>query len=220
MTDATLAQDEAKPGRRPRLDFGSLARLAPFLAAERGRIVLALAALAAAAAITLAVPLAVRRMVDFGFSADARSLVDAYFGVIVLLTLGLALASSLRYYLVMTIGERVVARLRTAVFDRIMRLDGAFFDSARSGEIVSRLTADTVQLKSTFGASASIALRNLILLVGAVVMMIVTSPTLSAYVLLAIPAIVLPLVAAGRGVSRRSRAAQDSLAEAVAFASE
>jgi ATP-binding cassette subfamily B protein len=101
-----------------------------------------------------------------------------------------------------------------------MSLDGAFFDTARSGEIVSRLTADTTQLKSTFGASASIALRNLILLIGAIIMMVITSPKLAAMVLVAIPLIVLPLVAAGRGVRKRSQAAQDTLAEAASFATE
>jgi ATP-binding cassette subfamily B protein len=220
MTDTTIERAGEKPTARARPDFAALGRLTPFVRAERGRILIALVALAAAAVMTLAVPLAVRRMVDFGFSAQARGLVDAYFGVIVLLTLGLAIASAIRYYFVMTIGERVVSRIRSAVFERVMALDGAFFDTARSGEIVSRLTADTTQLKATFGASASIALRNLILLIGAVAMMIVTSPTLSAYVLLAIPAIVLPLVAAGRGVRKRSQAAQDTLADAAAFATE
>jgi ATP-binding cassette subfamily B protein len=220
MTDTTIARTAPTPRMKARPDFSALRRLTPFVRAERGRIIVALGALAAAATMTLAVPLAVRRMVDFGFSAEARGLVDAYFGVIVLLSFGLATASAIRYYFVMTIGERVVARIRSAVFARVMVLDGAFFDTARSGEIVSRLTADTTQLKATFGASASIALRNLILLIGAVAMMIITSPTLSAYVLLAIPAIVLPLVAAGRGVRKRSQIAQDTLADAAAFATE
>ncbi|MCA0399228.1 MAG: ATP-binding cassette domain-containing protein [Proteobacteria bacterium] len=206
--------------RRARPDFSSLRHLLPFIGQDWGRVAMALVALAAASVLTLLVPLAVRRMVDFGFSAENRGLVDAYFGMIVLLTLGLALASAIRYYCVMTIGERVVARIRTAVFARVMALDGAFFDSARSGEIVSRLSADTTQLKSTFGASASVALRNLILLIGAVVMMVVTSPQLSAYVMLAIPAIVLPLVAAGKGVRGKSQFAQDTLAEAMSFATE
>lgn len=203
-----------------RPDFSSLVVLIPFARAERVRIGIALMALTAAAVLTLAVPLAVRRMVDFGFSAENRGLVDAYFGMIVLLTFGLAISAGVRYYYVMTIGERVVARVRAAVFERVMQLDGAFFDSARSGEIVSRLTADTTELKSTFGASASIALRNAILLIGAVAMMIFTSPQLSVLVLLAIPLIVFPLVAAGRGVRRRSQSAQDTLAEAASFATE
>ena len=132
----------------------------------------------------------------------------------------LAAASASRYYLVITLGERVVADLRSAVFGHLTSLDPAFFDQTKSGEIVSRLTADTTQVKSAFGVSISIALRNAFLFVGAVVLMIVTSPKLSALVLLAIPAIVLPLVISGRAVQRRSRAAQDRLADASAYAAE
>lgn len=212
------APEAEKPSRR--IDFSALGSLLPFIRAERMRIFIALAALTLAAAATLAVPMAVRRVVDFGFSSDNRAKVDAYFLMIVALSATLALTSAVRYYFVMTIGERVVARIRSAVFDHVMHLDGAFFDSARSGEIVSRLTADTTQLKATFGASASIALRNLIMLIGAIGMMVFTSPKLAAMVLLAIPAIVLPLVAAGRGVRKRSKAAQDTLADAASFATE
>ncbi|CAN1534349.1 MdlB ABC-type multidrug transport system, ATPase and permease components [Rhabdaerophilaceae bacterium] len=205
---------------RPKPTFSALRSMVPFLAAERTYALLALAALIVAALATLAIPQAVRRVVDFGFKPESRGLVDAYFGMIVGLTALLAVSSSLRYYFVMTIGERVVSRIRQAVFARVMSLDGAFFDSARSGEIVSRLTADTTQLKATFGASASVALRNIILLVGAITMMVITSPKLAGMVLLAIPAIVFPLVAAGRGVRKRSKAAQDQLAEAASFATE
>lgn len=220
MTDGTQAGETRSKRRSFKPDLSSLAVLTPFARAERLRIGIALLALIAAAVLTLAVPMAVRRMVDFGFTADNRGLVDAYFGMIVLLTFGLAITSGVRYYYVMTIGERVVARIRSAVFERVMQLDGAFFDTARSGEIVSRLTADTTELKATFGASASIALRNAILLMGAIAMMIFTSPHLSILVLVAIPLIVLPLVAAGRGVRKRSQSAQDTLATAASYATE
>jgi ATP-binding cassette, subfamily B, bacterial len=130
------------------------------------------------------------------------------------------LASASRFYLVMTIGERIVADLRRDVFSHLMSLSPAFFDSARSGELISRLTADTTQLKSAVGASVSIALRNFLLFVGATAMMVITSPRLSGFVLLAIPLIVIPLVAFGRWVRRLSRGAQDTLAEATAYASE
>ncbi|MGH6714812.1 MAG: ABC transporter transmembrane domain-containing protein, partial [Bradyrhizobium sp.] len=129
-------------------------------------------------------------------------------------------ASAARYYLVMTIGERIVADLRSDVFSHLISLSSSFFDSARSGELISRLTADTTQIKSAVGASVSIALRNLLLFFGAIVMMVVTSPRLSAFVLLAIPLIVLPLVAFGRRVRRLSRNAQDTLADASAYAAE
>lgn len=213
-----MSDPQPKTTKRP--DFSALRRMLPFLVREKAYAAFALAALVVAAAATLAIPQAVRRVVDFGFTPESRGLVDAYFGMIVALTALLAISSSLRYYFVMTIGERVVSRIRSAVFERVMSLDGAFFDTARSGEIVSRLTADTTQLKSTFGASASIALRNLILLAGAIIMMVITSPKLAAMVLVAIPLIVLPLVAAGRGVRKRSQAAQDTLAEAASFATE
>jgi len=114
----------------------------------------------------------------------------------------------------------VVADLRAAVFARLTTLDGAFFDTARAGELTSRLVGDTTQIKSAVGSSASVALRNLVMCIGAVIMMVVTSPRLSGLVLIVIPLIVLPLVASGRKVRARSRAAQDTLAEASAYASE
>ena len=132
----------------------------------------------------------------------------------------LAAASALRYYFVITIGERIVSDMRREVFDHVTRLSPSFFDVNQSGEIVSRLTADTTQIKSAVGATASVALRNLILCFGAMVMMIFTSPKLSSIVLIAIPIIVLPLVSFGRSVRKRSRAAQDTLAQASAYANE
>ncbi|MGC9960159.1 ABC transporter transmembrane domain-containing protein [Roseiarcus sp.] len=173
-----------------------------------------------ASAATLVVPIAVRRMIDFGFSADNAGLIRVYFLAMIGVVAVLALASGARYYLVMTLGERVVADLRADLFTHLTRLDPGFFDAEKTGEIASRLSADTTQLKATFGSSASLALRNLFLFVGAIAMMVVTSPKLSAFVLAAIPVIVLPLYAAGRSVRQRSRRAQDRLAEATAFATE
>ena len=169
---------------------------------------------------TLVVPVAVRRVIDHGFSEGNSHVVHAYFGVLVLVVALLGAASALRYYFVITLGERVVADLRAAVFRRLTALDPAFFDAARSGDIVSRLTTDTTQVKSAFGVSVSLALRNVFLFVGAIAMMIVTSVKLSVLVVLAIPLIVVPLVLAGRGVRRRSREAQDRLADASAYAAE
>ena len=173
-----------------------------------------------AAVTTLAVPIAVRRMIDFGFSRDSATLIDSYFTVMIGLVGVLALASAARFYLVTTLGERIVADLREAVFGHIVLLSPAYFDQAKSGELISRLTADTTQIKAAVGASVSIALRNLVLFIGATTMMVVTSPRLSAFVLGAIPVIVLPLYGFGRAVRRRSRAAQDTLADATAYASE
>ena len=187
---------------------------------HRVRIGLALVALIIASAATLVVPIAVRRMIDFGFSADNAGLIRIYFLAMIGVVAVLALASGARYYLVMTLGERVVADLRADLFTHLTRLDPGFFDAEKTGEIASRLSADTTQLKATFGSSASVALRNLFLFAGAITMMVITSPKLSAFVLAAIPVIVLPLYAAGRSVRQRSRRAQDRLAEATAFATE
>ncbi|MDB5564984.1 MAG: transporter, partial [Tardiphaga sp.] len=186
----------------------------------RGRAVLALISLTVAALTTLIVPVAARRMIDFGFSPEGIALINSNFSVMIAVVAVLAGASAARYYLVMTIGERIVADLRRDVFAHLTVLSPAFFDSARSGELVSRLTADTTQIKSAVGASVSIALRNIIMFLGAAAMMVISSPKLSGFVLAAIPLIVIPLVAFGRWVRRLSRDAQDSLAEASAYAGE
>jgi ATP-binding cassette, subfamily B, bacterial len=207
-------------GEPRKLRIKPLARLIPYIARYRGRAFAALAALMVAALTTLVVPVAVRRMIDFGFSDKAVELIDSYFAVMIGVVALLAISSALRYYLVTTLGERIVADLRSDVFAHLTRLSSAFFDTARTGEIVSRLTADTTQIKSAVGASVSIALRNLLLFLGGAAMMVVTSPRLSLFVLGAIPVIVLPLVAFGRAVRRRGRAAQDTLADASGYADE
>jgi ATP-binding cassette subfamily B protein len=166
------------------------------------------------------VPIAVRRMIDFGFTDERIGLIDQYFGVMIAVVAVLAVASASRYYLVTTLGERVVADLRAAVFDHLTILAAPFFDTAKTGELTSRLTADTTQIKAAVGSSVSVALRNLVLFFGSAAMMVVTSPKLSGFVLAAIPVIVLPLVGFGRSVRRRSRAAQDTLADASAYAAE
>jgi ATP-binding cassette subfamily B protein len=216
---AIETQPTEPPAKRP-ARLRPLLALAPYVGRYRGRAFLALIALTVAAITTLVVPVAVRRIIDFGFSAEGIALINSYFSVMIAVVALLAGASASRYYLVMTIGERIVADLRRDVFAHLMSLSPAFFDSSRSGELISRLTADTTQLKSAVGASVSIALRNLMLFLGAAAMMVITSPRLSGFVLLAIPLIVLPLVAFGRWVRRLSRNAQDTLAEATAYASE
>ncbi|WP_414471985.1 ABC transporter transmembrane domain-containing protein [Microvirga sp. M2] len=212
--------DLPNPQSRSNAALGALKPLVPYGLAYKGRIAGALAALIMASAATLVVPVAVRRVVDFGFSEEGHAYINAYFALLIVVVAVLAVSSALRYYLVITLGERVVADLRSAVFRHLTSLDPAFFDQTKSGEIVSRLTADTTQVKAAFGVSISIALRNVFLFLGAVALMIVTSPKLSALVLLAIPVIVLPLVLSGRAVRRRSRAAQDRLADASAYAAE
>jgi ATP-binding cassette subfamily B protein len=210
--------DAAAPTRRGRLR--PLLSLWPFAVRYRGRISLALCALLVAAVATLVVPIALRRMIDFGFDRDRIELINRYFLVMIVVAGVLAAASAMRFYLVTTIGERVVADVRSAVFDHITRLSASFFDKALTGELISRLAADTTQIKSAVGVSVSTALRNLVLFIGSAAMMVVTSPRLSAFVLAVIPIIVLPLVAFGRMVRRRSRTAQDTLADASAYAAE
>ena len=209
-----------RPEERRKPTLKPLARLAPYVVRYRGRALAALVALVVAALTTLIVPVAVRRMIDFGFSDRALQLIDSYFAVMIGVVAVLAISSAMRYYLVTTLGERIVADLRSDVFAHLTQLSSSFFDTARTGEIVSRLTADTTQIKSTVGASVSIALRNLLLFLGGAAMMVVTSPRLSLFVLGAIPIIVLPLVGFGRAVRRRGRAAQDTLAEASGYADE
>src|SRR5579863_316471 len=213
------AAPTAPPAKR-RVALRPLASLLPYVRRYRWRAISALAALILAALTTLIVPVAVRRMIDFGFTARGIALIDSYFLVMIGVAAVLALSSALRYYLVTTIGERIVADLRGDVFAHLTSLSPAFFDEARTGELISRLTADTTQVKSAVGTSVSIALRNLVLFVGASAMMVVTSPRLSSFVLAAIPIIVLPLYAFGRAVRRRSRFAQDTLADASAYAAE
>ncbi len=211
---------EAPGGRGRMARLGPLASIVPFLRPYRGRVTAALVALIIAAGATLAVPLAVRRMIDNGFSQENVAFIDQYFGMMILVALILAVASSARFYFVTWIGERVVADLRIAVFRKLTDLSAEFYETTRTGEVLSRLTADTTQIKETFGSSVSIALRNLVLLIGAVTMMVITSIKLSGLVLLALPFIVLPLVVFGRWVRRLSRRAQDSLADTAAFATE
>ncbi len=215
-----MSADANAGSKASRAPLGALKSVLPYALAYRGRIVAALVALLVASAATLVVPVAVRRMVDFGFSDSNAAFIRVYFLGMLGVVAVLALASGARSYLVMTLGERVVADLRSNLFAHLTRLDPGFFDAEKTGEIASRLSADTTQLKATFGSSASVALRNLFMFVGAVAMMAATSLKLSAFVLAAIPVIVLPLFAAGRAVRQRSRRAQDTLAEATAFATE
>jgi ATP-binding cassette subfamily B protein len=225
MTKKNADVNSADPVAR-KADRGFKATLAPlrpllpYALRYKRTIILAFVALLVAAGATLTLPLAVRGMIDHGFSADSAGAVNAYFGAMITVAATLAMASATRYYFVMTLGERVVADLRADLFKHLTTLDAAFYDTAKTGELLSRLTADTTQLKSAFGSSASVALRNLFMFFGAIVMMVATSPKLAGLALAAIPIIVLPLIGSGRAVRRRSRHAQDTLAQASAYAGE
>ena len=167
------SEPEAVP-EKPRAKLRPLMALLPYVNRYRWRAISALGALILAALTTLVVPVAVRRMIDFGFTGRGVYLIDRYFLVMIGVAGLLALASASRYYLVMTLGERIVADLRGDVFSHVTSLSAAFFDEARTGEVISRLTADTTQIKAAVGASVSVALRNLVLFFGASIMMVVT----------------------------------------------
>lgn len=217
---AENAYDADAMRRKKSRNLRPLMRLMPHVMRYKGMIALAALSLMLAAGATLAVPIAVRRMIDHGFSSDNSQFINQYFGVMFLVVLVLALASGGRFYFVNWIGERVVADLRERVFSHVIGLSPAFFETTRTGEVLSRLTADTTAIKAAVGASMSIALRNFVLAAGAIVMMVVTSPKLSGLVLVALPVIILPLIIFGRMVRQLSRRAQDTLADTGAFAGE
>lgn len=214
MSKINKEQSKDRIGLRP------LTRLFPYILRYKGHLVGAFVFLALAAATTLSLPLAVRSMIDNGFTKADSAFVDNYFYALFAIAAVLAISSSLRYYFVIWLGERVVADLRNEVFAHLTKLSASFFDTSKTGELVSRLTADTTQIKSAAGATASMALRNVVLIIGAIIGMIYTSPSLSLIVLVAIPIIVLPIFAFGRNVRRKARYAQDKLADATAYASE
>ena len=208
------AEEQRQRSMRP------LMRLVPYLGRYKSKVYAALFFLAVAAATTLTLPVAIRLLLDSGFNRDDTLLLSNFFPALMGVAALLAISSAGRYYFVIWLGERVVADLRADVFSHLTRLSATFYDTAKTGELISRLTADTTQIKSAAGATASMALRNSVLMLGAIAMMIYTSPRLSGIVLVAIPAIVLPIFAFGRAVRKRSRTAQDTLADATALASE
>ena len=197
-----------------------LRMLVPYIFRDKFLVVAAFISLLVASVATLTVPVALRRVVTHGFSGENSETIDYYFLAMIGVVSVLAVASAARYYFVTKIGERTVADIRKDVFASILKFDATYFDSARTGEVISRLTADTTQIKSAVGSTASVALRNILLFIGAVIMMGYSSPQLSGLIIFAIPLIVVPLVAFGRLVRRRSREAQDKLADASAYATE
>ncbi|AWD22733.1 ABC transporter transmembrane domain-containing protein [Fuscovulum blasticum] len=198
---------------------GALAGLMPFLRPYRMMTVAALAALVVTAGISLILPLAVRRVVD-GFNSTNVALLDEYFGAFLLIAALLAVGTGLRYYLVTRLGERVVADIRRATFDKVTSLSPSFFERVMTGEVLSRITTDTTLILSVIGSSISIALRNLILLLGGMVMLLLTSAKLTGLVLLIVPAVVVPIIVLGRRLRSLSRESQDWIASSSGSASE
>jgi ATP-binding cassette subfamily B protein len=215
-----LAERATPAGRGASRDLGHLWRALRFLTPYKLAVAGALLALTAAAATVLALGFGLRRLVDEGFRDGDAALLDqaliVMFGVIALL----AVASYGRYFLVSWIGERAVADIRRAVYDHIIGLSPAFFEITKTGEIMSRLTADTTVLQVVIGATASMALRNVMLLIGGTVLLAITSPKLTGLVFLIVPVVILPIVVFGRRVRRLSRVSQDRVADVSAHVDE
>jgi ATP-binding cassette subfamily B protein len=203
---------------RARVPVNSLRGLLPFLRPHRGLVALWLAALALSSTATLLLPVAVRHMIDQGFSSEGS--VDRWFALLFAVAVLLALATAARFYFVNLLGERMVADLRRALYSHLLSLDMGFFERSRSSELLSRLSADTELLRSVVGSSMSVALRSLVTVLGSAVMLAVTSPRLALLALLGIPLVVAPLVLSGRRVRAVAKAAQDRVADANARAGE
>ena len=197
---------------------GALRGLVPFIRPYRGMVVLAGVALVATATVSLVLPLTVRQVVD-GFGADV-ALLDRYFGYALVIALLMAIGSAVRHYFVTRLGERVVADIRRALFDRVMGMSPAYFERIMTGEVLSRITTDTTLILSVIGSSVSVALRNVLTLIGGLVLLMLTSYKLSLMVLLIVPAVVVPIIVLGRRVRTSSRENQDWIAQSSGKASE
>lgn len=220
MSESSAAPPASKVERPASRDLGRLRQLAPFLRPYRWQIAGAVAALMVAAGTVLALGLGLRRLVDEGFASGNTALLDqavlVLFGVVMLL----AVSSYARFYLVSWIGERVVADLRQAVFARVIGLSPAFYEVTRTGEVLTRLTTDTSVLQLVVGTSASIALRNTLMLIGGLILLVVTSAKLTGLVLLVVPLVLVPILVFGRKVRALSRASQDRIADIGSYLEE
>ncbi|MFN3991772.1 MAG: ABC transporter transmembrane domain-containing protein [Tabrizicola flagellatus] len=214
MADTTAVEDRPKSKR-----VGALRGLVPFLWPYRGLAALALLALVLTASVSLVLPLAVRRVID-GFNDANAALLDQYFAAALGIAALLAVGTGFRYYLVTRLGERVVADIRRALFDRVLGMSPAFFERILTGEILSRITTDTTLILSVIGSSVSVALRNVLILLGGLVLMFLTSAKLTGLVLLIVPAIIVPIVGLGRRLRALSRENQDWIASSSGAASE
>jgi ATP-binding cassette subfamily B protein len=197
-----------------------MTRIARFLWPYRARIAVAFIALLAAVACVLALGRGLQHVVDRGFGSGDPRLLDQALTAMIAVVVLFAAATYTRFYFMMTVGERVVTDLRRAVFDHILALDPAFFEKERTGDVVSRLTNDATLLQQVIGYGVSMFVRNAFMMVGAAVMLFVTSWKLAALVLIGVPATLLPILVLGRRVRRLSRSSQDRVAEAAAYVDE
>jgi ATP-binding cassette subfamily B protein len=197
-----------------------LRALVPFVRPYLGTLYLAMAALVLASASQLALPVAIRYLIDAGLLAESAASIDRYFLGLFLVAVAFSLFSALRFYFIIWLGERVVADIRDAVYRHVIRLDTTFFEITRTGEVLSRLTTDTTLIQSLSGAGLSIVLRASLNLVGAVTMMIITSPRLASMILLLLPLVIVPVLVIGRRVRTLSRDSQDRVADTSGLAGE
>ena len=214
-TGGTTAQEQRDPSKK----VSAIAGLWPFLRPYRALMYAAFLALVLTASISLIMPLAVRRVVD-SFGQEGLALLDRYFGAAIAMALLLAIGTAVRYALVTRLGERVVTDIRIAVFDRVIGMSPSFFERIMSGEVLSRITTDTTLILSVIGSSISVALRNLLIFIGGMAMMLLTSAKLTGLVLLIVPAVVIPILTLGRRLRVLSRENQDWIADSSGSASE
>jgi ATP-binding cassette subfamily B protein len=213
-------QNEENPQDRPKsATVGPIRGLLPYVTPYRKLVVLAGVALVLTAALSLALPLAVRRVID-GFASGSFDRLDQYFSAAVGVALLLAIGTGLRYYLVTRLGERVVADIRKAVYDKMIGMSPAFFERIMTGEVLSRITTDTTLILSVIGSSVSVALRNVLIFFGGLAFMLATSMKLAAMVLLVVPLVIVPILVLGRRLRTLSRDNQDKIAESSGNASE
>ncbi|MGI3166972.1 ABC transporter transmembrane domain-containing protein [Pseudooceanicola sp. 200-1SW] len=211
--------DPGQLDRDPSRRVGALRELWPFLRPYRPLLLGALLALVLTASVSLILPLAVRRVVD-NFEDGAAQILDQYFLAAIGVAALLALGTGLRYTLVTTLGERVVADIRKAVFGRVIGMSPAFYETTMTGEVLSRITTDTTLIQSVVGSSVSVALRNVLIFFGGFVMMLLTSAKLTGLALLIVPLVVVPILTLGRRLRKLSRENQDWIAESSGNASE
>ena len=197
-----------------------LRSLLPFILAYRGTLIAALLALLVASAALLALPVALRYLIDNGFATNDIGTINRYFGWFFAAAALFGGFAALRYYLVSWLGERVVADIRTRVYDRVIRMDPTFFETTRTGEVLSRLTADTTLVQSVSGVSLSIALRTTVNLLGGLIMLALTSVQLTIYIMMGIPVVIVPMIIVGRRIRRQSRTTQDRVADTSGLADE
>ncbi|WP_299419366.1 ABC transporter transmembrane domain-containing protein [uncultured Shimia sp.] len=200
-------------------NIGALRGLRPFLAPYRFLVFLALCALTLTATVSLMLPVAVRRVVD-NFGTESDALLDKYFLAALGIASMLAVGTALRYLLVTRLGELVVTDIRKAVFARVINMSPAFFENVMTGEVLSRITTDTTVIQSVIGSSISIALRNVLLFLGGLMLMLFTSTKLTLMVLLVVPMVIVPIMVLGRRLRKLSRENQDWIAESSGNASE